>query len=928
MVSLSSKVLKPLQIGVLARWTIRPRLLAVPGVANVAIWGQRERQLQVQVDPARLQQRSVKLEQVISSTGNALWVSPLTFLEASTPGTGGFIDTPQQRLGIQHNLPIITPADLAQIPIDDTAEAPVKLGDVATVVEAHQPLIGDAIVDGADTGAGFMLAVEKLPNANTSEVTKGVDKALRELAPGLKGLTMDSSTFRPASYVDTSVQNLSRSVVLGGALLLVVLALLLFNWRAALTALVSVGLSVVAAALVLRLLGTTFTTLVFAGLVMALAAVEADAVVGVDHVVRSLRERAHPTSGDGILVVAVVRTSALETARSAAWATAIFAMATVPIFLMNGLSGDSFFPPVAGAGLLALGASCLVATTVTPALGLLLLANKPPVRESPLLQELRRGYDRALSSSMRRPLTALALAAAVVVAAAVIVPRSDKALLPPLRDPNLLVHWEAPLGTSLPEMDRITARAAQELRAVPGVRRVGAQVGRALLGDQAVGTDSAEMWVRMAPSADYDTTVAAVSRVLAGYPGLRHQVVTYAKDRMSHELAQTRSELTVRVFGNDLDVLQRKADEVRNLVAATNGVRGARTATRAAAPTMQVEVDIAKARQFGLKPGDVRRGAATLLSGLQVGNLFQDQKVFDVVVWSTPDTRHSLSSVQNLLIDTPSGARVHVGDVANVTVKPAVPRIEHQDVSRFVDITANVSGRNVGAVAGDVTHRLGALTFPLEYHAEVLGDYAKQHHAQQRLAEYAVAAVIGMFLLMQAAFASWRVALIAFSAAATAAGGAAIVGWLDGGPVTLATVAGLLAVVAYAVRTDLVLLLRLRHLQTDGHVFGPDLVRRGAAERLPSTVTAALATTAILLPALAFGDVAGQEILRPLAVVMVGGVLVSTLVSLFVVPALYLRFGPRGAPETLHLESEVDEARRLLVEAPLGELSGQEGASA
>ena len=253
-ISLSSKQLTPLQIGVLARWTIRPRLLAVAGVSNVAIWGQRERQLQVQVDPAKLRDKKVTLEQVVSSTGNALWVSPLTFLEASTPGTGGFIDTPTQRIGIQHNLPIIKPADLAQIPIDESNG--LTLGDVATVVEDHQPLIGDAVLTGQEASPdSFLVVVDKLPYANTADVQKGVNEALDSLRPGLKGLDMDASIFRPTAYTDKAADNLARSAIVGGILLVVALFLLLFSWRAALTALFSVAFAFIVAGLVIDAFG-------------------------------------------------------------------------------------------------------------------------------------------------------------------------------------------------------------------------------------------------------------------------------------------------------------------------------------------------------------------------------------------------------------------------------------------------------------------------------------------------------------------------------------------------------------------------------------------------------------------------------------------------------------------------------------------------
>jgi Cu/Ag efflux pump CusA len=578
LISLSSKPLTPVQIGVLARWTIRPRLLSVSGVANVAIWGQRERQLQVLVDPQKLQEKDVRLEQVISSTGNALWVSPLTFLEASTPGTGGFIDTPQQRLGIQHNLPIIKPADLGEIAIDDAPEG-LKLGDVASVVEDHQPLIGDAVIDGKDTG-GFIIVVDRLPYANTQEVTKGVRKALDELAPGLKGLTMDSSIYRPAGYVSTSNHNVARGLAIGAALLLVALLLLLRSWRRTLVVLVSAVVAFAVAALVLDILGQTFTIVLVAGLVMALAAVVDDGVASA-----AALQRRRRAGADG-LQPSVIGAAAIETAHTAAWAAVLMAIALLPIFLMKDLSGDDFFKPMAAAFLLALVASLLAASTVAPALAFVLGAGGPGDDETPLLRRLQGGYQRALRPVLRLPALLAAGAAVLVLVAAVLATGSDKALLPTLKDPNLLVRWNAPYGTSLPEMDRITARADREFREVAGVKRVATSVGQATLGDQPVGSDSAETWISIDEDADYSRALARVERIASGYPGLRHSVISYTQDKLRETLARTSDELAVRVYGYDFGVLDQKAAQIQKLLADTDGVRNARVASRPAEPTM------------------------------------------------------------------------------------------------------------------------------------------------------------------------------------------------------------------------------------------------------------------------------------------------------------------------------------------------------
>ncbi|MEA2704686.1 MAG: hypothetical protein QOD63_2631 [Actinomycetota bacterium] len=921
MVALSSKELSPIQIGVLARWTIRPRLLAVPGVSNVAIWGQRERQLQVLVDPQKLRDRNVSLERVISSTGNALWVSPLTFLEASTPGTGGFIDTPNQRIGVQHNLPIIKPADLAEIPIDEPGDAPpLKLGDVATVVEDHQPLIGDAIVEGADSGAGYLLVVEKLPNANTSDVTRGVEEALDGLRPGLGGLQIDTAIYRPATYIDGAVHNVTRSVLIGAALLMALLALVFFDWRTALAAVVGVALSFLTAALVLDMFGRTFDLVVLAGLLTALGAVVYDAVSSVDTLARARRdapavdedvEHSGATIGTGVVLEATLRTG-----RTALWATVVFVVALSPIFFMQGLSGDSFYPPMALACLAAMVASLVVATTVTPALSALLAPKGPPKAEPPLGRWSVRAYDRVVAPCTRTSVPALVAIGVVVLAAVFLVPRASTSLLPTLQDPNLLVQWDAAPGTSLPEMDRITARVTQELRSVPGVREVGTQVGQALLGDRPVGSDSAQTWISLEGDADYAGTVAEIERVLSGYPGLRHEVLTYAKQKLRAALGRTNDEITVRVFGTDLGVLHDKADDVRRVLAGIDGVDAEHVTPGASEPAMEIQVDLAKARDAGIKPGDVRRAAATLLSSIRVGNLFQDQKVFDVQIWSTPETRSSLSSVQDLLIDTPSGTPVRLGDVATVRVKSTPPVITHEDVSRYVDVTATVKGGNVGDVAAEAKDRLRDVDFPLEYHAELVGDYATQQDAQGRMAGFALAAAVAIFLLLQAAFGSWRLAGVTFLLLPVAIAGAPIAAWIEGGPWTLATAAGTLAVLAVALRSFIALVGRFQRLRGEGVPFGEEVVDRGTREHLAPIVATAVATAVVLLPMVVSG--AGREILRPMGIAMLGGLVTTTLASVFLVPALYLRFGPRREPEPFDATDRLDDADRELTSGAVG----------
>jgi Cu/Ag efflux pump CusA len=384
MVGLSSDKLSLIEMSVLARWRVRPRLMGVPGVANVAIWGQRERQLQVQVDPARLRANGVSLTQVISTTGNALWESPLSFLEASSPGTGGFIDTANQRLGVQHVSPIKTAGDLAQVTVEDTEGRTLRLADVSEVVEDHQPLIGDAAING---GPGLILVIERLPGTSPAQVTRDIDAALDDMRPGLPSIVVDGTLYRSTSFIDTAIGNVGLALLIGLLLLALVLGALLLSWRTALTALVATVLSIVVAVFVLYLRGAPMNAMVLAGLVAALGVVIDDAVTGVADIRRRLGERA--PAAPAASVGDAIREAILATRGPLLYATLVLLLAAAPFVFLTGLAGTLARPVVLSYGAAVL-ASLLVALTVTPALALVLLRRTrstawvpSPARRSP-----------------------------------------------------------------------------------------------------------------------------------------------------------------------------------------------------------------------------------------------------------------------------------------------------------------------------------------------------------------------------------------------------------------------------------------------------------------------------------------------------------------------------------------------------------------
>jgi len=896
MIKLSSDELTPIDVSVLARWVITPRLMAVPGVANVTVWGFKDRQLQVLVDPERLRQSRTTLAQIIETAGNALEVSPLSFLEASTPGTGGFIDTVNQRLDIFHKQAITTAEELAQVRLEGRGggAAPRTLGDVTKVVENHQPLIGEAICPSDEQC--LLLVVEKFPGANTVEVTKGVEAALDAMRPGLGDMQIDSSLYRPASFIESSFDRLQWALLVGGLLLLLVIGALFWDWRRSLISLAAIPVPLAVAAVVLYLRGAAINFMVVAGLVLGLTAVIHDAIADAHSLAGRVRHQRREDSGAPVWLTVVHASAATRSAIF--YAVLIVAAATVPFFFMRGEAG-AFLPPIVLSYLLAVAASMLVALTLTPVLAMMLLSDAAPRRSVfPGLGRLRRGYDRIAPRLVRRTGAAFGVAAVVAAIGLVAMPFLDTSLRPSLKERDVLVHVEAPPGTSLPRMTEITKRAVQELGSLSGVVNVGGQVGRAVMSDQIVNVNSGEIWVKVDPVADYDATVAAIEDTVRGHREVSTDVLTYSDERVTDVLGRSDDDLVVRVYGENPDVLSAKADEVRALIAGVDGVARANVDRALEEPTVEVEVDLARAQAAGVKPGDVRRAATTLLGGITVGNLFEQQKVFDVVVWGAPEIRQSESDIEQLLIDTPSGGHVRLGAVADVRIVPNPTVIRHESVATYLDVTADVTGRDVGAVASQIDGLLEQVEFPLEHHAELLGGYEEQQADRARLIAVALAAAVAIFVLLQAAFASWRLAVLSFLALPLALVGGVVAALMAGGTFTLGSIAGLIGVLGIAARGVVLLIRHYQHLErSEGVAFGPELVVRGTRDILAPTLMSALAAAVVLAPIVVVGSVPGFEIVHPMAVVVLGGLLTTTVLTLFVVPVLYLRFGFVSDPD-------------------------------
>ena len=893
MIGFKSKQLSKIQMSVLARWTIVPRLMGIPGVANVAIWGYRDRQLQVQVDPKELEKKGVSLNQIISTTGNALWVSPLSFLSASTPGTGGFFDTPNQRLGIRHILPITNPAELSKVIVEGTK---VPLGEVSNIVEEHQPLIGDALVD---ENPNLILVVEKFPWANTVEVTHDVENALRELMPGLGSMEINSTLFRPATFLGVAVENLTHAFLFVGILSLLSLIAFFIDWRMTMVSLFSIILSLIAAFGILYLEGITLNMMIIAGLVIALAVIIDDGIIDIENVKKRLEQEKEKGSDKSIATI--IFEASLEIRRPVIYSTFILILIVTPVFFLRGIAG-SFYQSIAIGYLLAIVVSFVVAMIITPALTYLLFRNsKAQKSATPFLAGIFYGlYDNVFVKFQKSSRPVFVSVLVLVIAGLIgFMFFNQNSLLPNFKENDLMVRWVAPPGTSHPEMDRILGLAGNELGEIDGVKSVSSHVGRAVMSDMVKNVNTGQLWISIKSEEDYDRIVNEVKSIVSGYPGFFQEVLTYSQSKVREELSGTDESLVVRVYGEDMDILRNKSKELQENISRIEGISDAKVMYPEIEPSLEVEVNLDQAKRFGLKPGDVRRQATSLVSGLAVGNLFEEQKVFDVVVWGKPELRSSIPSVKNLLIETPSGSRVALKDVADIRIVPNVTNIKRESVARYIDITASVNGRNLTNVVNDVKQNIKSVNFPLEYRAELLGEYAERVESQQRLRIFIVAALILIFLLLQAAFRSWKLAFaIFFTIPMALIGGIAANYIVFGNSLSLGALIGFIAVIGITVRSTIILVKHYRHLEkVEGETFGPALIQMGTRTRLIPVIITNVTVLLAFIPLVVFGKVPGLEIIHSIAVVVLGGIITSALYSLIAVPAVYSLFGADHEPD-------------------------------
>ncbi len=864
-----------MEMTTLAKWTIRPRLMALPGVANVAIWGERDRQLQVLVDVDRLQLNNISLGQVLQATRDAVTVSG-----------GSFIEGPNQRFNVSYIQTILTPEDLQKVPVSFVNGAIITLGDIADIVEGSGPPIGDAIINDEP---GLLLIVEKQPWGNTLDVTRLVEATLDDLKPGLQDINVDSTIFRPATYIENSLANLNTALLIGCLMVTLVLTAFLWNWYTTVISLIAIPISLLTAALILNYQGGVINTMVLAGLIIALGEVVDDAIIDVENITRRLRLNSR--LADPLPAFQVVLDASLEVRSAVVFGSLIVVLVLFPVFMISGLTG-TFFQPLAMSYICAILASLAVALILTPGLCLILLPNKVLKNpdDSALVKRLKRGYRPLLDRILNAHKPVVIIIAAFITVGAIIYPMMGQQLLPDFKEYDFLMHWLERPGTSLDAMNRVTIRASKELRSVEGVRNFGAHVGRTEVADEVVGVDFTELWISMSPEVDYEDTVAKVQEVVNGYPGLFRDLLTYLRERIKEVLTGASGSVVIRIFGPDLAALKSKAEEVAAAIRPIEGVIDLKVQQLNLIPQINIRFKEEAASIYGLKPSDLRKFTETIITGIKVGEIFEEQKIFDVVVRGVPRYSQNVDEIKRMLIDSPAGP-VPLEAIAEVYFAPTPNQVTREAASRRIDVSLNIAGRALDAVAEDVNQVVADISFDQGYYPQILGEYAELQKARNELFIYILFVIIGIYLILQAHFDSNKIAMLIFLSLPVALVGGIFGALLSGGVLSLGSLIGFITVLGISARNGIMLMSHYRHLQREEGVLpGRELVIRGAEERLTPILMTALTTSLALMPLILGGIKPGHEIEHPMAVVILGGLITSALLNLFLVPTLFLKF--------------------------------------
>ena len=888
-IGLVSDKLTPMELRTFADWTLKPRLLSVPGVAKCSTFGGEVRQLQIQVLPDRLMAYDLALSDVLAAA------------RVSTGVMGaGFIENRNQRITLQTEGQALTADVLGEVVVAHTNGLSVRLKDVARVVEGAEPKFGDTRIMGR---WGVLMTMSSQYGANTMEVTKVLEAALDEMKPVFEkeGITLYGRLHRPATFIETALRNMKHSLALGGILVAVVLFLLLGSVRTACISLTAIPLSLLTAVIVLEKFGITINTITLGGLAIALGEVVDDSIIDVENIFRRLRE--NKTVAKPRPVFDVVFEASLEVRRAVIFATFVVVLVFTPVLTLTGLQG-SFFAPLALSYILAILASLLVALTITPALAYLLFGKGVRKHEDPTIQRwLKAGYRGVLGLIARWPRAVIALVVVLCIAALTCLPASKGNLMPDFREGHLVLQVFAAPGTSLPAMLELGTQISRDLLANTNIATVEQQVGRAELGEDPWGPHRSEFHVELHPMPGEQEAKMAddVRDILKKFPGITSfEVLTFLGDRIGETIAGETQPVVVNIFGVDLDVLDAKAREVAAVLKGVRGNADVQVKAPAGAPRLAVRLRPDRLTQFGFRAVEVLEAIQTSYQGTVVAQSHRGNQVADVAVILEEKSRQDPEAIGSLLMRSPQGNIMPLQQLADIYPTSGRFSILHEGARRRQTVTCSTSGRDVTSFVEEAKQQIKAkVNFPAGVYPAYTGAAQAKEKAQRELLLHSAIAAVGILLLLSIVFHNSRNLLLVLANVPFALVGGVLAVWLtttageagEGG-LTIGSLVGFVTLFGITTRNSIMMISHFEHLITvEGMTWGPETAMRGASERLMPILMTATVTGLGLLPlALGSGE-AGREIEGPMAIVILGGLVTSTALNLLVLPTLALRYG-------------------------------------
>lgn len=881
-IGLTSKTRTPMELRTLAEWTVRPRLLAVPGVARVTLFGGDVKEWQVRVKPDQLIAHEVTLNDVLAAARNATGVRG-----------AGFVENANQRILLQTEPGQLTAKALGAVVVaTEKNSTPVRLRDVAEIIEGTKPKFGDALIGGEP---GVLLPMASQYGANTLEVTRAIEAALEEMSPMFEkeGVTLHRALHRPANFIESALKNVGHSLMLGGAFVAVVLLFFLLDWRTAFISFLAIPLSLLTAVLVLDAWGVTLNTMTLGGFAVAIGVVVDDGIIDVENILRRLRQNA--ALNEPLPIARVIVDASLEVRSAVVYATFIVALVFLPVLTMSGLQGR-FFAPLGIAFILATLASLAVALTVTPALCMILLGRRARAHGEPFwIKWMRMLHTALLRPVCATPWLSLAVCVLLFAATAALVPFFGSQLLPDFREGHFVCQASMAPGTSLQEMQRYGKQLCHDIAANEHIASVEMQMGRAESGEDTWGPHRSELHVELKPcNAEEEEAVHEFLRnTLEAHPGVQSEVLTFLGDRIGETISGETAAVVVSVFGDDLDVLDAKAQEIATQLKTISGAADVRVKAPSGAPRLVIRPDHEKLAQLGFRPLEVMEAIETSSQGTVAAQVYEGARVFDLTVRVADEALRDPEQLRALPVSNADGVTLPLRLLADVTMEAGRDTILHDGGRRRQTVTCNTEGRDVASFVAEARKLIAdKVTMPAGTYAAFTGAAEAESHARMELLLHSGLAALGILVLLSLVFQRARHwLLVLFNLPFALAGGVLAVA-ISGGTLSIGSLVGFVTLFGITARNSIMLLSHYQHL-VDHESAEWDLTTavRGASERLVPILMTALVTALGLLPlALGSGE-AGREIEGPMAIVILGGLVTSTVLNLLVMPALALRFG-------------------------------------